>query len=382
MSSGRSRSEFLRIASTVTAATMTGCSRAPTTASSPHVVESQIMITESPLIEGEVAATISKPKPTNSRQVVPSCIKPPRLRAGDAVGIIACGGPARTAHEIPRARENLERLGLVPVTAPHLADSFGYLAGSDAARAADFNAFARDSRIRGIIALRGGYGTMRILDLVDYDAIANDPKIIIGFSDVTALLNAVAARTGVTTFHGPVAGHGDFSANVANGLRVAAMTAEPIGRIRAREGSPLQIGGSSSARGRIFGGNLSIVAALCGTAFAVPSSGSIMLLEDVKEAPYRVDRMLTQLRLSGALESVSAVALGQFVDCIPNVGTDDTPSATIQETLRERLGDLRIPIITDLPFGHIPSQMTFPIGIRASVDSYAQTFTIEESAVS
>ena len=268
------------------------------------------------------------------------------------------------------------------MTAPHLADSFGYLAGSDAARASDFNAFARNPQIRGIIALRGGYGTMRILDIVDYEAVANDPKVIIGFSDVTALLNAVAARTGVTTFHGPVAGHGEFSLEVANGLRRATMTAEPIGRIRARDGYPLRIGSLSSARGRIFGGNLSIVAALCGTAFAVPCLGSIMLFEDVKEAPYRVDRMLTQLRLSGALEAAAAVALGQFVDCIPNTGTDDTPSATIEETLRERLGDLRIPVITNLPFGHIASQVTFPIGVLANVDSTAQTLTIEESAVS
>ncbi len=254
---------------------------------------------------------------------------------------------------------------------------YGYLAGSDEARAADFNGFARDPRIRAIFALRGGYGTMRILDKIDYGALAADPKIILGFSDLTALLNAITAQTGLITFHGPVAGHPMTGAAVM-GIRRAVMSTEPLGELRVPEIGALARG---TARGQLAGGNLSMVAALSGTPYAVPCAGKILLLEDVKEAPYRVDRMLTQLSLNGNLAAVAGIALGRFQDCVAKEG-DDRPSLSIDETLRDRLSGLKKPMITHVSIGHMEGQWTLPLGMVASFDGPAGKLVVEESAVS
>jgi muramoyltetrapeptide carboxypeptidase len=268
------------------------------------------------------------------------------------------------------------------VITPHLSDACGYLAGPDSSRLYQFNAFARDPHIRGIIALRGGYGTMRLLDGIDYDALVKDPKVLIGFSDITALLNAVSAKTGLITFHGPVAGHGHFTETVIRGLRRAVMSTKPIGQIAAANDPRERTTMYPPASGRIYGGNLSLVAALCGTPYAIPSAASILLLEEVNEAPYRVDRMLTQLRLGGYLDDVAGIALGQFVHCVPNEETDDVPSFSIAETLDDRLFGLRCPIVAEFPFGHIAAQTTIPIGARATLDAQARIMSIDETAVS
>jgi muramoyltetrapeptide carboxypeptidase len=223
---------------------------------------------------------------------------------------------------------------------------------------------------------------MRILDLIDYDALIHDPKVIIGFSDVVALLNAISVQTGLVTFHGPVAGHGDFSDAVVSGLTRAIMSSSPIGTIASRRLDRVPAFGlRGSTTGRVYGGNLSIVTALLATPYAVPTAGTVLLLEEVNEAPYRVDRMLTQLRLAGALKNASAIALGQFVHCVANSETDDVPSCTVEEALQDRFSHLRCPIVSNLPFGHIASQATIPIGVQATVDSKANTLTIDESAV-
>jgi muramoyltetrapeptide carboxypeptidase len=303
-------------------------------------------------------------------------VKPLRLVTGDRVGLVALAGPLRHAADLDHAKRHAAMLGVRLVVGEHVHDLDGYLAGSDATRADDFNRFARDPTIRAIFSLRGGYGTMRILDRIDYDALAADPKIVLGFSDLTALLNAITARTGLITFHGPVAGH-PLPDHAIAGMRDALMSTKPLGVLRVPSSGSLSGG---RARARIVGGNLSLVAALSGTPYAVPCAGNILLLEDVKEAPYRVDRMLTQLTLSGELQSLAGIALGSFRDCKPRED-DDKPSWTIDETLRDRLAPLKIPMITHLPVGHVEDQWTLPLGMTVSFDGDAGTLSIEESAV-
>ncbi len=303
-------------------------------------------------------------------------VKPPRLRPGDVVGIIAPAGPLREADELRRARRQAELLGLRPRFGAHIHDRYGYLAGRDAARAHDFNAFVASSDVRAIFALRGGYGTMRILEDIDYDALRRDPKVVLGFSDLTALLNAITWRTGIVTFHGPVAGHA-LTDSALSGISRAVMAKLPLGVMRA-PGVRTIAGGH--ARGRLTGGNLSLVAALSGTPYAVPCDGRIVILEDVKEAPYRVDRMLTQLTLNGDFSRAAGVALGQFPYCVAK--PDDLPSLTIDETLNDRLGAIGKPVLANLEIGHIEEQWTLPLGIEATLDADAGTLTVEEAAVS
>lgn len=303
-------------------------------------------------------------------------MKPAALARGDKVGLVALAGPLRHARDLDYAKHQAAMLGVRLVLGDHIHDHDGYLAGGDATRADDFNQFARDPSIRAIFSLRGGYGTMRILDRIDYAALSADPKVVLGFSDLTALLNAITTRTGLVTFHGPVAGH-FVPEHAITGIRNAIMTTEPLGMLRVPAVGTLS---SGVARGRLVGGNLSLVAALSGTPYAVPCSENILMLEDVKEAPYRVDRMLTQLTLGGDLESVAGIALGSFRDCVPGED-DDQPSWTIDETLRDRLAGLGKPMITRLPVGHIEDQWTLPLGMVANFDGNAGTLTVNEAAV-
>lgn len=255
-------------------------------------------------------------------------------------------------------------LGLVPRLGARARRKDGYLAGSDEERAADFNEAVRDPQVRGVFALRGGYGTMRILDALDYDALAADPKVLLGYSDLTALLNAVTQRTGLVTFHGPVAALSDFTENETAWLRRAVLQLEPLGELACDEASVIADG---NAQGRVRGGNLSLVSALEGTPFEIDTAASILVLEEVDEAPYRIDRMLTQLRLSGALARVAGVLVGRCARCGVN---EDHPYAAmpLERTLRDRLGDLGVPVIAELPIGHAGEQWTLPIGLDARIE--------------
>jgi len=274
-------------------------------------------------------------------------------------------------------RSHVEMLGLKPVFGKHVEDRIGYLAGSDDVRADDFNRFARDRRIRGIFALRGGYGVMRILGEIDYGALAADPKVVLGFSDITALLNAITSRTGLVTFHGPVLAHPDFATDVIDGIKSAVMRSAPLGRLYAPHARSLARG---TARGKLVGGNLSIVAALSGGPFAVPCDARVLILEDVRESPYRIDRMLTTLRINGDLGRVAAVGLGGFPLCVPRDG-DDVPSQTLDEVLEDRLAHLQKPVLGNLRIGHVEHQWTLPLGVVATVNADAGTVSIDEPAV-
>ena len=285
------------------------------------------------------------------------------------MALVAPSGPLRDEHDLERAVSTTRAMGWEPVVGSYVLERDGYLAGSDEHRADDFNRFACDESIDGIWCIRGGYGAMRLLDALDYDAWRRKPKTLLGYSDITALHSAIGPRAGLVTFHGPTA-RGVLTAFSEASLRAAlSLGGEPCGE--APRASVLEGG---RARGRLVGGNLALVSALLGTPYSPTFDGAILVLEDVNESVYRIDRMLTHLRLAGALDRVAGVAFGHFTD-IPPEPTDEQRS--LSDVLREVAHHCKIPCLANIPLGHIADQWTVPLGAFAELDADARTLTIE-----
>lgn len=312
--------------------------------------------------------------------------KPPRLRAGDTVGLIAPAGFVDDAFDLDLVRETIVAMGLTPKAAPHLGSRHGYLAGTDADRAADVNAVYTDPDVRAVFAVRGGWGCARILPLLDFPAIRRNPKLLVGFSDITALHLAFAARAGFTTIHGPnaSASWGSYSWDAFRAVAFDGGTptlSNPVGhedRLVQRVGR-IRTFGPGTARGRLLGGNLTVLAALVGTPYLPDFTGAILFVEDVSEQPYRIDRMLTQLKLAGILGRVRGVVFGQCTDCGP--GGPSYGGFTLSEVLQQHLEPLNIPAFQGGQFGHVANQYSLPLGIEAEMDAGAGTIRLLEPAV-
>lgn len=308
-----------------------------------------------------------------------TALRPPALRRGDPVRLVSPSGPTRP-ERVARGIELLTHWGLRVELAPNVFARSGYLAGTDAERLADLNGALRDERVRGVFTTRGGYGVQRIVDGIDVDAVRADPKVVVGFSDITALQLALWRGARLATVHGPGAAWLDerTGPESAEALRRAVMTTEPV-VITARddeETSPVRLGGPGHvATGPLLGGNVSLLAASVGTPDLPDLRGAVLLLEEVAEPPYKVDRMLTHLHRSGVLDGVAGVAVGQFTECA------DEWATTIVDVLTEHLGALGVPVLGGLPLGHGRDQLTVPIGVPATLDVGASTLTVT-SAVS
>lgn len=313
-------------------------------------------------------------------------IKPKRLSLGDTVGLVAPSSGMWEREDVDWAAEVVESLGYKVKEGEHLRRREAYLAGSDEQRAADFNALFRDDAVDAVFSLRGGYGAQRILPSIDYDAVRANPKPLLGYSDITALHSAIHRKTGLVTFHGPCTGNlTDYAlAEQRKALldpepppiRIAAappFDARP-GRVDRENRLTTIVGGT--ARGRLVGGNLTILSTLLGTPYQPDFSGKILFFEDVGESPYRIDRMLTHLWLAGALDAAAGFAIGKFTDAKP--GRD---SRSIEEILFERFEPLGKPTLRGLMIGHIAEQATVPIGVEAELDADAGALTLLESAV-
>ena len=284
------------------------------------------------------------------------------------MALVAPAGPLRGRADVDRAIDNTRSLGWEPVLGDHMLQRDGYLAGRDADRLADLNRFARDDSIDGIWCIRGGYGAMRLLDELDYDAWRRHPKALIGYSDITALHAAFAKLANLVTFHGPTARATltPFSrASLAGALAGGEAGGTAPGAVTLRSGK---------ARGPVVGGNLALVAALTGTRYAPSLDGAILVLEDVNEPVYRIDRMLRQLRLNGALERVAGLAFGAFTD-IP--AEADGESRPLLDLLGEVADWCGVPCLANIPMGHIADQWTIPLGAAAVLDADERTLIIE-----
>lgn len=310
-------------------------------------------------------------------------LKPRALRRGDVVGLVSPAGAVWEPDRIERAVRYLESCGYRVEVGSHAQGNHGAFAADDAGRLDDLNRMFRDPRVRGVFATRGGYGTPRLLQGVDYAAVRRDPKIVVGYSDMTALQSALFRRTGLVTFSGPLAAV-EFAAgpDPYTEERFWSLTTSRRrpGRLPLPEGRslvPLQPG---RAEGTLLGGCLSVLAGLIGTPFLPDFRDSILVLEDVHETIHRIDRMLTQLRLAGVLGKVSGIALGEFTGAVPAVPSK--PSHTLAETFEAVFQGLTVPRVSGLPYGHVARKATMPFGIRARLDARRGTLEFLEAAVS
>jgi muramoyltetrapeptide carboxypeptidase len=314
-------------------------------------------------------------------------IFPPRLARGSRVALVAPAGPLGERDDVQRGVELCQALGYEPVPGAHVLDRYGYLAGTDQARLADLNQALRDPAIDAVWCLRGGYGVTRILPSIDLDALTRHPKAVIGYSDITALLLALHRATGVVTFHGPMS-RAPLTSFSRSHFEAALASAEPAGRLgrlpqpagtlvpRSPRIRPIRGG---IAEGPLVGGNLSLLTALAGTRHFPPLDGAILFLEEVGEDLYRVDRMLSQLRMLGAFDRLSGVIVGQFTDM--KRGAGDGGALGFDEVLTTYLGPLGVPVAYGFPFGHIDDQWTLPIGARARLDAGSGEVDLLEAAV-
>lgn len=302
-------------------------------------------------------------------------IRPPALRPGTRVALVAAAGPLPQGG-VDRAIERVASLGWEPVAGEFCRCRTGYLAGTDTERAADLNRALRDPSIGAVWFLRGGYGTMRILDALDWDALARHPKALIGYSDNTAV-HLAAHRAGVVGFHGPHPHALEFPDFARDELLRVLTVAEPAGVLPFPvEGGRAETLAGGVAEGPLLGGNLSLLSATLGTPFAIRPEGAILFIEEVGEHPYRLDRLLSHLRLAGVLSAVAGIAVGGITES-PEI--DGAPTAA--EVVREALGGLGIPVATGFPFGHFDDSWTLPMGVRARLDADAGTLALLEPAV-
>lgn len=283
------------------------------------------------------------------------------LSDGARIALVAPAGILPNPSHVARAQENVRSLGWNPVPGENVASLNGYLAGTDEQRLSDLNRALRDDSVDAIWCVRGGYGAMRLLPDIDYDALCNNPRPLIGFSDITALHSAIHRECGIISFHGPTARAelSDFSRDSL--LRAVVEQTDSCGV--APEGRVLR---SGSARGRLAGGNLALVASLMGTPWSVDFEGAILVLEDIDEAAYRVDRMMRQLLLSGALSRCVAIVAGDFH---PPSGESAHQNRTVDEVIAEAADEAGIPCLAGAPFGHIDDMWTIPLGATAEVDT-------------
>ncbi|MET8123915.1 LD-carboxypeptidase [Micromonospora sp. NPDC005189] len=305
-------------------------------------------------------------------RAVNSVVRPPVLSPGDTVLLVSPSGPT-SPERVARGVELLTGWGLRPVLAPNAYARHGYLAGTDDLRAADLNAAFADPEVRGVICTRGGYGVQRIVDAIDMAAVRRDPKVVAGFSDITALQFALWRGARLAGVHGPGAAWRDERTPLrsAESLHAALMTTEPVSVAAVPAEDTFGVRVPGRATGTLLGGNLCMIAASIGTPDLPDLTGAVLLIEDVQEPPYKVDRMLTQLRRAGALDGLAGVAVGQFTDC------GDGWDTTIVDVLTEGLGDLDVPVLGGLPIGHGPGQLTVPVGTPATLDTDAGTLTVQ-----
>lgn len=314
-------------------------------------------------------------------------LKPERLKFGDTVGLVAPASAPPDPKAVDRAAAALERFGFKPKLGKNIRARLGFLAGTDRGRAADLMAMFADKKVKAIVCLRGGYGSARILDRLDYEVIRRNPKILSGYSDITSLHFALLQKTGLVSLHAPMWNGALADPKVPEFTRKSffqtVMEAKPPGSIcEGYDGKTVSVLRGGVAEGRLIGGNLSLICASLGTPFAPSFKGDILFFEDVSEKPYRLDRMLTQLLNAGIFSQVAGVAVGVNKDCDdPDAKPGGEYRQSGADVVKERLSQLRVPVVTGLPFGHVDLNATIPVGVRAMLDARRGDLIITEPAV-
>ena len=315
----------------------------------------------------------------------PDLLRPARLAPGDVVGLVDPASATWEPIDVDIVEDTLTALGLVAKRGAHLLDRRGSLAGSDRDRAADVMAMFTDPSVKAVLPVRGGWGCARILPHLDFEAIRRNPKVLMGYSDLTALLLAIHARTGLVTFHGPN-GASEWNATSADFFTRVVLKAEAVTFTNPREKGETLAQTEYRTRtitpgvvsGRLLGGNLSVLTALLGSPYLPDFRDAILFLEDVNEAPYRIDRMLTQLALAGVLKAARGVIWGTCHECEPDAGFG---SLTIPDLLDDHVKPLGVPAWRGALVGHIDRQFTLPIGADVEIDATAGSIRMLSAAV-
>lgn len=310
-------------------------------------------------------------------------IKAKGLKMGDTIGIIAPAGPSRE-ERVKRSYEKLKSMGFEVKVGRSCYGSYGYLSGPDSLRAEDINSMFADDEIDGIICLRGGYGSLRILDRLDYKVIKDKPKVLVGYSDITALHIAIGQIANLVTFHGPMVSSDmvdnfhDFSKDSLYNFILQDGPYEA--RIKNPAGEKIESINGGIAEGPIIGGNLSIIVSTLGTPYEIDLKGKILFVEEIGEEPYRIDRMFNQLRLSGKLKEAAGIILGDFRNCIPRESRKDS-SLTLAQVIEDVIKPIAIPTIFNLKAGHCKPMITIPFGVKVRLDGDNKELTIMERPI-
>jgi len=334
------------------------------------------------------AAGLFTAKATAQNLISPSAtatIKPKRLKKGDTVGLIA-PGYAISTDSLEKGKKALKEMGFVPYHTDRIIGNYGYFSNTDEERIADIHEMFANPKIDGILCARGGYGCTRIATKLDYNLIKNNPKVLVGFSDITVLHQAIYAETGLVTFHGPVGStlEGDYSINQfkevlmnpKNKLKIH--NAEVSDEHKEDPVYDRYTITDGVAQGKLVGGNLSLIVAIVGTPHEIDFTNKIVCIEDIEEAPYRIDRMLTQLIEGKTFSKAAGILFGVSDGCN---SSSNPNSFSLKEVLLDRLKPLNIPTVYGMSMGHVPDNFTFPIGIEAKLNTSKMTLKLMENAV-
>lgn len=303
--------------------------------------------------------------------------KPKTLKKGDIIGLVAPSGPVEQLSTVEAAAEGLCKLGFQVKVGKSCYLKYGYLSGKDHERADDLNSMFQDKNIAGILCVKGGYGLTRILDLLDYDVIRQNPKVLIGYSDITALHLALNKKCNMVTFHGPVGYDlaGEFNEFSKSFFLKALTSDEPMGELFNPEGRDISCLHSGKTSGEIIGGNLSLIAATIGTEYEIDTKGKLLLIEDIGEEPYRVDRMLTQLRMAGKFHDCNGIIIGDWNNCNP---VNPERSLTLNEVFNDIILPFKKPTICNVAAGHCTPKLTIPFGVQTILDADACKIIVTE----
>lgn len=315
-------------------------------------------------------------------------IRPKVLRAGDTVGIITPATEVSDPDRLALAGKTLNYFNLKMKRGRNVGKRFGVYRESVQARLDDLHEMFRDPEVRAVFAVRGGYGSPHLLDRIDYDLIRRNPKIFIGYSDITAMHLAINKNSRLVTFHGPIV-LSRFTDYTQQNFRRVLFNAQPIGKLtnptdsnELRPNHSLRTIRGGQATGQLIGGNLSLICALMGTPYEIDTRGKILFLEDVEEQAYSIDRMLTHLRLAGKLQQAAGIIWGECDSCgAPDFKPSTTIPFTVGEVADNIFGELKIPVLSGLTIGHTNDQLTLPLGVTATLDASAGTLEIKESGV-
>jgi muramoyltetrapeptide carboxypeptidase len=315
-------------------------------------------------------------------------VRPKALAPGDTVALITPSTFVTDPELIDRVLRTIQYFGLKPRMGRNVRKKWGYAGGTIAERVEDLHAAFSDPDVKGVFCIRGGYAAGHLLADIDYELIRRNPKVFIGYSDITALHLAIHKRTGLVTFHGPVPTSA-FTPFTQDCYRRALFSSKPLGTLTnppesntLRPNHTLRTIRPGKATAPLIGGNLSLIIATMGTPYEIDTRGKILFLEDVDEQPYQIDRMLTNLRLAGKLQSAAGIVWGECSDCRPK---EFRPSFvegnfSLGEVVDNIFGNLRVPVLSGLAIGHTADQLTLPLGVMATLDADAGTLTVTESA--